>query len=168
MIWTDFCILLRNIPNMRYLFLHLMLLVCITAVPQSKKIDKNITLLNNSEFIIDHSLKAKFDVKSPSGKSLIKIGKPATQKLIEALNDTSKTIMVHWVLCHIYFKAVSFAGPKEITKDDQTIYKYYLGQEKGEGLILSETKNNGKYYLYIEPSDLLTIKSYWQKKLIKN
>lgn len=153
---------------MKNLFLLLFSITTLFGISQSKKIEKNIALLNNSEFFIDHSVKAKFDVKSSAGKTLIKIGKPATEKLIEALNDSTKTIMAHWVLCHIYYRAVSFAGPKETTKGEISVYKYFLGQEKGEGLLISELKQNGTYHLYIESSDLITIKKYWQKKLIKN
>lgn len=153
---------------MKNLLSLIFILVCLSAISQSKKIDKKIALINNSEFLIDHTTKAKFDVKSSAGKSLIKIGKPATEKLIEALSDTSKTIMAHWVLCHIYYRAATFAGPKEYTEGDVTIYKYFLGQEKGEGLILSEVKENGNHKLFIEPHDLNTTINFWKKKLIKN
>ena len=153
---------------MKKLFLILFILTSLSVISQSKKIAKNIALLNNSEFLIDHSAKAKFEVKSSAGKSLIKIGKPATEKLIEALSDSTKNIMAHWALCHIYYRSATFAGPKEHEEGGLTIYKYFLGQEKGEGLILSEVKENGKYTLFVKPDDLKTIITFWKKKLIKN
>ena len=128
---------------------------------QSKKIADNIKNLDNSQFIIDHNVKAGFSMKSPAAMKLIKIGKPATEKLIAALNDPTKVIMVHLTLCHIYFKQATFAGPKIISIDGVEINKYFLGEEHGEGLIISEVSNRK----YIQPGDLEKIKLYWTKKV---
>jgi len=131
---------------------------------QNRRIETNIQKLDNSQFVIDHNSKAIFAYKSSAANKLIRIGKAASPKLIAALNDPNKVIMAHLVLCHIYFKSVSFAGPKEQSKDDVTIYKYYLGQQNGEGLIISEIKKGKGYSLFIEPKDLEDIITYWKTK----
>jgi len=129
--------------------------------PQSKRIADNIAKIDNSQFIIDHTTKANFTMKSPAAMKLIRMGKKASEKLILTLDDPNKGIMAHLILCHIYFKHVSFAGPKIFVSDTREINKYFLGQEKGEGLIVSEFENKK----YIEPSDLEKIKTYWAKKV---
>ena len=104
-----------------------------------------------------------FEMKSSAALKLKKAGKRATPKLIAALEDSTKVIMAHLALCHIYFNIATFAGPKEKTINDTTIYYYFLGQQNGEGLIISETKKNGLYKMYIEPENLKTIISFWKK-----
>lgn len=143
------------------------LLLSLLGSSQSKKIDSKIKELNNSQFIIDHSDKALFSVKSSAAKKLIKTGKPALPQLIEALNDTARVIMVQYVLCEIWFNNVSFAGPKMAHGSQGHVYKYYLGEEHGEGLIVSESKENNKYRLFVEPKDIEKIKEYWKKKTAK-
>ena len=149
---------------MRTTFTILLCCFSILIYSQTKRIENNIIKLDNNQFIIDHSVKAMFSCKSSPARKLIGIGKPATQKLIEALNDPNKIIMAHLVLCHIYFNHVSFAGPKEQTKGDEIIYKYYLGQEKGEGLIISEIKSGTNYKMYVEPKNVEEIIAYWKAK----
>ncbi len=135
---------------------------------QSSKADANILKINNDEFIILHNKAANFSMKSKAAHKLIKIGKPATTKLIAALNDSSKVIMAHLILCHIWFKHVSFAGPKIVVTNSGDVLKYYLGEEKGEGLLISEIKNpDGSYKKFILPADLEKIKTYWNKKITK-
>ena len=134
---------------------------------QFKSVDKLMTELNNSEFLINHHEKASFSFDNKAAYKLIKKGKKAMPALYTALNDSTKNIAAHFVLCHIEYKHVSFAGPKIIATEKENIYKYYLGQEKGEGLIISQSKLNGNYRTYIEPTDLEKIKNYWDK-IIKN
>lgn len=129
---------------------------------QTKRIDMLINKLNNNQFHIAHNAKATFSHDNYPAHKLIKIGKPATQKLIEALNDSTKIIMAQLVLSHIYFNQVSFAGPKEKTNTNETTYQYFLGKEKGEGLIINETKHNGTYHLFVEPKDVLDLINYWK------
>ncbi len=142
--------------------LLLILFFCFNSFAQSGKIDANIKNLNNNQFKIDHQNKGSFSAKSKAADKLVKIGKVSANKLIAALEDPEKTIMAHWTLCHIYFKHVSFAGPKKVSMADGDVLKYYLGEEKGEGLIISEVEAAGK--IYIEPKDLEKIKEYWNKK----
>jgi hypothetical protein len=104
-----------------------------------------------------------FEMKSSAALKLKKAGKRAAPKLIAALEDSTKVIIAHLTLCHIYFNIATFAGPKEKTINDNTIYYYFLGQQNGEGLIISETKKNGLYKMYIEPENLKTIISFWKK-----
>jgi hypothetical protein len=131
---------------------------------QNSKIAELIKGLDNGQFIINHDEKAKFEVKSPAANKLIRKGKKAASQLISALDDPERIIMAHYVLCHIYFKHVSFAGPKIVSGEDANVYKYYLGQEKGEGLIISETKKSGNYRIYVEEKDVQKIKEYWKKR----
>jgi hypothetical protein len=132
---------------------------------QLRKADSYIQKLDNSQFIIDHTQKASFKINSPAAKKLIKIGKPATEKLIKALNDSTKTIMVQFVLSQVYFKNVSFAGPKTLATDKGDLNKYFLGEEKGRGLIISETNINGNYSAFVLPGDREEIIAFWKKKV---
>ena len=113
-----------------------------------------------------HGDKPAFKMDGKPAYKLIKIGKPASEKLIAALNDSAKVIMAHLVLCHIYFKVATFAGPKTITVNDKHVSRYFLGQEKAEGLIINEINNNGIYKSYIKPDDLKSIIIYW-KNIVK-
>lgn len=131
---------------------------------QLTRIDANIKKLNNNQFTIIHGDKPIFEMKSTAAFKLIKIGKRASSKLITALEDSTKVIMAHLTLCHIYFNVATFAGPKEKTLNNNTIYYYFLGQQNGEGLIISETKTNDLYRMFIEPNDLKSIITYWKNK----
>ncbi|MBL7916935.1 MAG: hypothetical protein JNM96_00965 [Bacteroidia bacterium] len=122
-------------------------------------------MLDNQQFIIDHNHKANFRTESKAAVQLIRKGKSTSGKLIKALENPDKTIMAHLVLCHIYYKKVSFAGPKVIVSETQDIYKYYLGEENGDGLIISEVKENGKHKIYVEPKDIESIQNYWKIKI---
>jgi hypothetical protein len=131
---------------------------------QNSKVAELIKQLNNSQFVINHDEKAKFEVKSQSANKLIKKGKKAASQLISALDDPERIVMAHYVLCHIYHKHVSFAGPKVVSGEDANVYKYYLGEEKGEGLLISEIRKSGNYRMYVEDKDVQKIKEYWKKR----
>jgi hypothetical protein len=146
-----------------YFVVILFTLFNIRNFAQLANVDANIKKLNNSQFIIIHGDKPMFEMKSSAALKLKKVGKRAAPKLITALEDSTKVIMAHLTLCHIYFNVATFAGPKEKTINDTTIYYYFLGQQNGEGLIISETKKNGSYKMYIEPENLKTIISFWKK-----
>lgn len=47
---------------------------------------------------------------SPAGDSLIKIGRPATDKLILLLSDTAKGIIAHFILSNIWSDKLQKAG----------------------------------------------------------
>ncbi|MDP1800745.1 MAG: hypothetical protein Q8L81_05305 [Bacteroidota bacterium] len=153
---------------MRAIFLLLVLSLFVMRSPaQTWRVNSLIKKLNNNQFTIVHEEKPGFTMNGRPAYKLIKIGKPATEKLIAALSDTTKTIMAHLVLCHIYFKVATFAGPKVITVNDKHVSNYFLGQEKGEGLIISETKTNDAYKLYITAENLTTTINFWKNKTIK-
>jgi hypothetical protein len=142
-----------------------LLLLCTCLVPaQSKRIDLCIQALSNKDFVIDHDKKATFSVDSKAAQKLIRIGKNANTKLIAALNDPEKNVIAHWVLCMINFKAVTFAGPKSMHKDGEQVNMYYLGEEKGEGVVIFETKNGDNYKMYFDKPQLEKIADYWNKK----
>ncbi|MEI8137665.1 MAG: hypothetical protein WCH21_10110 [Bacteroidota bacterium] len=144
-------------------FLLVVLFTNITFA-QFARVDANIKKLNNNQFTIIHGDQPMFEMNSSAAMKLIKIGKKATVKLIVALEDSTKVIMAHIVLCHIYFNVATFSGPKEFIANDRQVSKYFLGQEKGEGLILSETKINGVYKIYIEEENLKKIIAFWKNK----
>lgn len=150
---------------MRYFTLIIIFFSAFTLSAQSKKIDALVKDLHNSQFIIVHPQKANFKIKSRSALKLVKTGKPATNALVQALGDSSKTIMAHWALCHIYFKQVSFAGPKHSVSRNHDLNKYYLGEENGEGLIITEEElYEDKYRIFVTSRDREKIIAYWQKK----
>lgn len=151
---------------MKKIITLLLLLSAYFVQAQDKKIDLCIKALSNKDFIIDHNTKATFMVNSKAAKKLLRIGKSANPKLIEALNDPDKNIMAHWVLCQINFKKVTFAGPKSMHKDGEQVNMYYLGEEKGEGVVIFETKTNGEYKMFFDKPQIEKISAYWQKKTI--
>lgn len=151
---------------MKIIFILLFSLSCFVLYSQNRKTDSYIQKLDNSQFIINHQEKASFKMDSPAAMKLIKTGKPATGKLIAALSDTTKTIMAHLILCHIYFKHASFAGPKVMVTDNGDLYKYFLGEEKGQGLVLSETNTNNVFRLFVTGDDRKEIIAYWKNKAV--
>ncbi len=150
--------------EMKKIITILLLLSTYVEQAQSKKIDLCIKALSNKDFIIDHDHKATFKVESKAAKKLLRIGRSANAKLIEALNDPDKNVIAHWALCQINFKTVTFAGPKSMHKDGEQVNMYYLGEEKGEGVVIFETKMNGDYKLYFDKPQIEKITAYWQKK----
>ncbi len=147
--------------------LMLLLVLCNVGFAQIPSTASLIKKLNNSQFTILHSEKASFTMNSKPALQLMKRGTPISQKLITALNDTTKTIMAHLVLCHIYFKVATFAGPKSVMQNDKELFKYFLGQKDGEGLIISELKEANTYKMYLEEKDRAAIINYWQDKTSK-
>ncbi|MBA3680221.1 MAG: hypothetical protein H0W73_03400 [Bacteroidetes bacterium] len=126
-----------------------------------------IKKLNDSQFTILHAQKATFTFKDQPALKLIKKGTSASNKLFIALSDSTKTIMAHLVLCNIYFKIATFAGPVIVTENDKHISKYFLGKKDGEGLMISEAKTNDTYKTYVMPEDRRIIIGYWKNKLKK-
>lgn len=149
---------------MKYFFFLLFISLLFQLSGQTSKINSQISKLDNSQFVIDHSEKASFKVKGSAAQKLIRIGKPATAQLIKALDDEQRNIMAQYVLCHIWYNMSTFAGPKLFVKDSLRVSKYFLGEEKGEGLVISETQTNGIYKMYVREKDREEIKAYWKKK----
>lgn len=143
-------------------------ILSVNANGQFQSTDKLITLMDNSQFEIIHGHKGEFKTNSKHLVKLIRKGKSASGKLLKALNDDSKIIMIQVALSHIYDGHVSFAGPKVKVHNDVDVYHYYLGKEKGEGLVLSEIKQNGKYKLYVEDIHKQEIIAYWSKRITSN
>jgi hypothetical protein len=136
----------------------------LSLASQNSKVTDLVKQLDNNQLVINHNEKAKFEVKSPAANKLIRKGKKIVPQLISALDDPERIVMAHYVLCHIFFKHVSFAGPKVVSGENAYVYKYYLGEEKGEGLIISETKKDGNYKMNVEDKDVQKIKEYWKKR----
>lgn len=151
----------RSFTLVIILFLLIHSTVYFAQIPSTNSLIKK---LDNSQFTIMHSEKASFSMNSKPAMQLIKRGTSISQKLIIALNDSTKTIMAHLVLCHIYFKVATFAGPKSVMQNDKEIFKYFLGQKDGEGLIISEIKEANIYKMYLEEKDRAAIINYWKDK----
>jgi hypothetical protein len=149
---------------MKKIITVLLLLCAVLVQAQTKRINLCIQALNNKDFIIDHEKKATFSIDSKAAQKLIRIGKAANPKLIAALSDPEKNVMAHYVLCQINFHTVTFAGPKTMHKDGELVNMYYLGEEKGEGVVIFETKMNNEYRMYFDKPQLEKISAYWEKK----
>lgn len=95
-------------------------------------------------------------------KVLVKIGKPATNKLIAALSDISKTVIAHIILTQIWGnnKNKNYFSVKYIYKDcDQLVGTHYTYN----GLVWEWF--SGKEDA-IRQSEVEKIKKYWTAKLI--
>ncbi|MBL7922099.1 MAG: hypothetical protein JNJ40_17425 [Bacteroidia bacterium] len=154
----------RSLTLLTILFLLIHSKVYFAQIPSTNSLIKK---LDNRQFTILHTEKASFSMNSKPAIQLIKRGTSISQKLISALNDTTKTIMAHLVLCHIYFKVATFAGPKIVMQNDKEIFKYFLGQKDGEGLIISEMKEANTHKMYLEEKDRAAIITYWKDKTSK-
>lgn len=137
---------------------------CFAQIPGTNSLIKK---LENKQFIIVHGDKASFTFENKPALQLIKRGPSVSEKLLAALNDPNKTIMAQLVLCNIYFKIATFAGPKTITENDKHVSKYFLGEKDGEGLLISEIKEGNSYKIYVEEKDRQLIIEYWKKKISK-
>lgn len=146
------------------LYLLLFLFCHLFCSAQFKKTEVLISELNNQQFVIDHTAKATFSFNSKAATKLIRKGVKARKELFVAINDSTKIIMVQLILCNIYFKKATFAGPKMVTENDEHVNKYFLGEENGEGLIISE-KLKGDKAVYIRKEDQEKINRYWKSKL---
>lgn len=96
-------------------------------------------------------------------KELIKIGKPTSEKLLIALNDTNKTVISHIILTEIWSENRNVRS-----LDYKTIYKNcneLIGvHEICNGLVWE------KYYtgaLIIRQAEISKIKKYWNAKIIE-
>lgn len=147
-----------------FILLILFSSVCFAQIPGSNSLIKK---LDNSQFVIIHGERPTFKMSSKPALKLIKRGTSVSKKLVVALNDPGKTIMAHLILCHIYFKVATFAGPKSLMENNKEIFKYFLGQKDGEGLIISEIKEGGTYKMYVIEKDRQQIIDYWQNKIAK-
>jgi hypothetical protein len=148
-----------------YLKLTVLFLLSFNLKAQFQSTDKLISLIDNSQFLINHEHKGEFKTNSKHAFKLIQKGKSASGKLLKALNNDSKIIMVHLILCHIFDGKVSFAGPKVLVHQDSDVNHYYLGKEKEEGLVISEEKHSGRYKLYVEEFHKQEILAYWTKRI---
>jgi len=138
---------------------------CTFCAAQQNKTAVLIAQLDNKQFVIDHNAKSSFSYTSKAANKLIRKSAKVRKELFIALSDSNKVIMVQLILCNIYFKKATFAGPKMVTENDEHVNKYFLGEENGEGLIISEMKKNGDYTLFIRGSDLEKTRQFWKKKM---
>ena len=136
--------------------------VCFGQIPGTNSLIKK---LNNNQFEIIHEQKASFTMNSPAALKLIKRGPAISEKLVVALSDSTKTIMAHLVLCHIYFGVATFAGPVIVTENDKHVSKYFLGKKDGEGMMISQEKDNNVYKTFVLKTDRDVMISYWKDKI---
>jgi hypothetical protein len=86
---------------------HLLTILALTTLSfasfgQRQSIDTFISRITNQQVVVMMQYVWYPKMFSPAGDSLIKIGKPATDKLIPLLSDTSKGIIVHYILSNIW------------------------------------------------------------------
>jgi hypothetical protein len=150
---------------MRFFLVSLLSLNTIFGCSQSsKQIATLVSKLNNSQFIIEHGDRPSFHFESKAALKLIRKGTKAKAQLILALDDSSRAVMAQLVLCHIFFKQVNFAGPKIVSEGEYNINTYYLGEERGEGLLLRERKIDYEWVVYARKEDREKIKQFWRDK----
>ena len=96
-------------------------------------------------------------------KELVQIGKPATNKLIDALDDSSKTVIAHIILTQIWSNKneKNYFSTKYVYKDcNQLVGWHYVFN----GLVWDWTSETGET---IKQSEINKIRTYWTDKLIK-
>lgn len=87
---------------------HLILLLTLTncflfCFSQEKNVDSLIKHLHNDQLHHDYQwVLETFYLSDSAAEEIIKIGKPASKKLIPMLDDFDKGIIVHFILCNIY------------------------------------------------------------------
>lgn len=92
---------------------------------QSNKIDSLIKQLNNSEIKPDGNFFGPtFYLRQGPGKELFKIGKPATDKLLSVLEDSTKGVVAHYILTWLWHDSIPDNPPIYIEKDKVTVFKF--------------------------------------------
>ncbi|HEX2535096.1 MAG TPA: hypothetical protein VHK69_15230 [Chitinophagaceae bacterium] len=92
------------------LIIGAMSILSLTGWGQSQNVDSLIGQINDQQVVVRTQYVWFPQMFSPAGDQLIKIGKPATGKLVPLLNDTSKGIIVHYLLAHIWREELGNAG----------------------------------------------------------
>ena len=96
-------------------------------------------------------------------KELVQIGKPATNKLIEALDDSNKTAIAHIILTQIWGSQSekNYFSTKYVYKDcNQLVGWHYVYN----GVVWDWSSEANET---IKQSEIQKIKSYWTQKLIE-
>lgn len=86
------------------------LLLSSSSFGQNNNLDTWIDRLNNQQVIVMQQYVWYPKMVSPSGDSLLKVGKQVTWKLLPLLTDTSKAVIAHFLLANIWKKELSEAG----------------------------------------------------------
>ena len=55
-----------------------------------------------------------------------------------------------------------------VTENDTHVYRYFLGAEKGDGMIINEIKIGESYTSFVKPEEVERIKTYWKNLTAKN
>ena len=82
----------------------------LTCFGQKQSIDTLLGKIDNQQIVVMMQYVWFPKMFSPAGDSLISIGKPATDKLIPLLSDTSKGIIAHYILSNIWADKLDKAG----------------------------------------------------------
>ncbi|MGC4102142.1 hypothetical protein [Ferruginibacter sp.] len=95
-------------------------------------------------------------------KTLVKTGKAATEKLINALGDTGKTVIAHIILSEIWRKENEYYGvsTKYIYKNCNQLIGWH---NIYNGLVWEWTEETGNT---IRQSEIQKIKNYWTAKYV--
>lgn len=84
----------------------------LTCFGQKQNIDTLISKIDNKQIVVVTQYVWYPKMFSPAGETLIKIGKPLTNKLIPLLSDTNKGIVTQFILTTIWNKDLQKAGWK--------------------------------------------------------
>jgi len=84
----------------------------LSSLGQKPNVDNLLDRIDNKQVIIMNQYISYPKMFSAEGDTLIKIGKPVSDKLLRLLNDTSKGIITHFILSTIWSGDLKKAGWK--------------------------------------------------------
>ena len=128
------------------------LLISSQIFSQTENINTIVSQIDNNHFRVNHTGRLwNLEFHSKPGLQLINIGKHATTELIQTLDDSTKAIIAHYILCKIWLDTLSYSNEWNRYETD-TIIDYSF--------------NNLKFYwkrkYHIEKSVMQENKVYWE------
>jgi hypothetical protein len=144
-------------------FSLIILLISTFSFGQSnEEIDRLIDSLSWDSFHLSKSSQTFFATFNPNANELIKIGKPASEKLFRSINKPDKTVIIHLILTKLYEPENNYLYPHLINYYCE--YKKHIGLHFIlNGLVWDWLEKTSDYS--IQKSQVEKIKLYWDKKL---
>ncbi len=128
------------------------------ASAQSDNIETLIKDINNDQLSWICNYGCSLYLNSAAADSLIKIGKPATEKLINYLDDRERGIITHYILSNIWIKKIELSSSALNYAKDKTIEITFCG------LYFFEKEG----HIYTEQNVLNENKKTWIKMINKS
>lgn len=110
---------------MKYLLLFIFCIYSSLSIAQTSEVDELIKKLNWESTIITCNYMLVYKGVDSTGNKLIKIGKEAAPKLLQAINDKTKTIAIHVILNEIFKPENNNLGTVYIYKCEELIGWHY-------------------------------------------